>query len=138
MAFCTLRKGAIVPTREGIKEQGFKGSPVVGYVRSAKLGDPRLIEWEAEIHKYATEHGYNLVEIVRDEGVSGVAAWMPGIELVIRSLENGTRVGVITPSIHHLGVSSSRRARLVRRIKRSGAWIEVLAMTSASNEVPPD
>jgi hypothetical protein len=44
-----------------LRSKGFVGSPVMGYVRSAKLGDPQLDVWEAEIRAYCAERGYNLV-----------------------------------------------------------------------------
>ncbi len=59
------------------ESEGFRGSPVVGDVRSARLGDPQLDEWEAQIRQYAAEMGYNLTAVLRDEGVSAVVVWKP-------------------------------------------------------------
>lgn len=77
------------------------GSPVVGYVRSPWLNDPELDVLEAQIRQYAQEHGYNLVKVFREEGISSVAAWRPELEKVIRGLERREWVGVIVPDEGH-------------------------------------
>ena len=97
---------------------------MVGYIRSAKLNDPQLDEWEAEIRAHAAERGYNLVEVVRDEGVSGVAVWKPGLERVIRDVECGKYTGIILLGLKHLALASAPVTTVVERVKRAGGWMD--------------
>jgi hypothetical protein len=110
---------------ESTPDTGFPGSPVVAYVRSPRIDDPALDVLEAEIRERAVRQGYNLVRIVRDEGVSGIAAWKPGLEQVIHGMERGKYVGVVLPSLRHLGLGRSAVNRTVDRIRRTGGWIEL-------------
>jgi hypothetical protein len=100
------------------------GSPVVGYVRSPRLNDPELDVLEAQIQEYAQEHGYNLVKVFREEGISSVAAWRPELEKLIRGLERQDWVGVIVPNERHLTVfrNSSMAGHIRQRIESRG-WI---------------
>jgi hypothetical protein len=101
------------------------GSPVVGYIRSPQLNDSELDGLEARIRQYAEEHGYNLVKVFREEGVSSVAAWRPELEKLIRGLELHEWVGVITININHwshaLAVSKKIRERII-----DAGWILTL------------
>jgi hypothetical protein len=110
---------------ESTPDAEFRGSPVVAYVRSPRIDDPALDVLEAEIRERAVRQGYNLVRIVRDEGVSGIAAWKPGLEQVIHGMERGKYVGVVLPSLRHLGLGRSAVNRIVDRIRRTGGWIEL-------------
>jgi len=112
--------------RDNVEGSGFRGSPVVGYIRSAKLGDPQLDEWEGQIRHYASERGYNLVEVVRDEGVSAVTVWKPELERLISKFTTAGYAGVITPHRSSLAQSPSAVTRTISRIVAAGAWIEFL------------
>lgn len=115
---------------EGAKpEQGFRGSPVVGYVRSAEHDDPRLDQWEAGLRRYAAENGYNLVEVVRDEGVSAVAVWKPGLERVLRDVGRGSYAGILVPSSRTLGQTPTAVRRTRQRVEHDGAWLEIVGLT---------
>jgi hypothetical protein len=97
------------------------GSPVVGYVRSPRLNDPELDVLEARIRGYAAEHGYNLVKVFREEGVSSVAAWRPELEKLIRGLERHEWVGVIVPDEGHWSENRVIAKRVIRQIDEL-AW----------------
>jgi hypothetical protein len=99
------------------------GSPVVGYVRSPRLQDPELDELEVHLRLYAQEHGYNLVAVLREEGISSIAAWRPELERLLRGLERREWVGVLIPSEAHLSHLSSVARRLARRIAAAGGWL---------------
>jgi DNA invertase Pin-like site-specific DNA recombinase len=114
-----------IPDDPGNK--GFVGSPVVGYIRSAKLGDSQLDVWEAEIRAYCAERGYNLVEVIRDDGVSGVAAWKPGLERLIRDVEDGRLVGVLIPGYAHLESTQNAQKRIIKRMEQAGAWVQCIS-----------
>src|SRR5579859_3373666 len=98
------------------------GSPVVGYVRSPRLNDPELDVFEAQIRQYAEEHGYNLVKVFREEGISSVAAWRPELEKLAQGLERRQWVGVIVPDEGHWSRKRSIAGQIKRSIKRSGGW----------------
>lgn len=102
-------------------------SPVVGYVRSVQLGDPRLGEWEEQLRRYAAENGLNLVEVVRDEGVSGVAVWKPGLESVIARMEKGAVSGLIILDRLHIAGSRAEEKRLADRVAAASCWILPIA-----------
>jgi hypothetical protein len=111
-------------TRHDLKgsERGFRGSLVAGYIRSPKRGDPLLDDWETQIRMYATAWGYNLAEVIRDDGISAVAAWKPGLASILRS----NYAGVITPSLHQLGVNEGSIQRILRYMYSRGIWIVTL------------
>lgn len=96
------------------------GSPVVGYARSPRLNDPELDVFEARIRQYAEEHGYNLVKVFREEGISSVAAWRPELEKLIRGLERHEWVGVIVPDEGHWSNRRTIAQRIQRRIETCG------------------
>jgi DNA invertase Pin-like site-specific DNA recombinase len=121
-----------VPDKPG--SRGFVGSAVVGYVRSAKVGDPQLDIWEAEIRGYCAARGYNLVEVVRDDGVSGVAVWKPGLERLIRDIESGGLVGVLIPGYSHLESTQSAQRRIMKRMKEAGAWVQCISTSRDPHE----
>lgn len=98
------------------------GSPVVGYVRSPWLNDPELDVLEAQIRQYAQEHGYNLVKVFREEGISSVAAWRPELEKVIRGLERREWVGVIVPDEGHWSRQTVMASKIRRMIEKAGGW----------------
>jgi hypothetical protein len=98
------------------------GSPVVGDVRSPRLNDPELDDLEAEIRQYAQEHGYNLVRVFREEGISSVAAWRPELEKLIRGLERREWVGVIVPDGGHWSRKGTVAKIIQRNIEKLG-WI---------------
>jgi hypothetical protein len=102
-----------------------RSGSVVGYIRSHKCGDPKLDEWEAEIRSYADEHGYSLVVVLREEGVSGVSACRPVLEKLLHYLENGDYAGVIIPYLAHFGVGVIA-TRIFNRISEI-AWIECVS-----------
>jgi hypothetical protein len=103
----------------------YRGSPVVGYVRSAKFKDPKLDELEARIRNYAEERGYNLITVRREEGISGVAAHKPMLEQIIREVAVRKYVGVIVPSEEHLSSKPSIAHHVNSRIEHAGGWVEV-------------
>lgn len=98
------------------------GSPVVGYIRSPRLNDPELDVLEAHIRQYASEHGYNLVKVFREEGISSVAAWRPELEKLIRGLERREWVGVIVPDEGHWSKNNSI-SKLVRNRVEFHGWV---------------
>jgi hypothetical protein len=98
------------------------GSPVVGYVRSPRLNDSELDVLEARIREYAAEHGYNLVKVFREEGISSVAAWRPELEKLIRGLERHEWVGVIVPDEGHWSNRLAVLKRIRGRLEQSGTW----------------
>jgi hypothetical protein len=100
------------------------GSPVAGYMRSPLLGDPQLCVLEAGIRQYARKHGYNLVAVFREEGVSSVAAWRPELEKLIRGLERRVWVGVLVPSETHWSSRPAIARRISRRIVIANSWWE--------------
>jgi hypothetical protein len=102
------------------------GSPVVGYVRSARLNDPELDQAEAAIRAYAHEHGYNLVKVFREEGISSVATWRPQFEQLLRGLERGEWVGVILPDGEHLSTVARIEDGLKRKLHNAAGWSEYL------------
>jgi hypothetical protein len=102
------------------------GSPVVGYVRSARLNDPELDVLEARIRRYAQEHGYNLVKVFREEGISSVAAWRPELEKLIRGLEQHEWVGAIVPDEGHWSHIKSIAIRIRARLESTGGWLATL------------
>jgi hypothetical protein len=61
--------------------------------------------------------------VVRDEGVSGVAAWKPGLERAVQQAQAGQIVGVILINNNHLASGESAVARLLGRL-RSAAWTD--------------
>jgi hypothetical protein len=103
------------------------GSPVVGYVRSPQLNDAELDDLEAEIRQYAREHGYNLVKVFREEGISSVAAWRPELESLIRGLERRDWVGVVTLHTNQLSGQAFVAKRIQSRIEDTG-WIEYMTL----------
>jgi hypothetical protein len=98
------------------------GSPIVGYIRSPRLSDPELDVLEAQIREYAREHGYNLVKVFREEGISSVAAWRPELEKLIRGLERREWVGVIVPDEGHWSARLATVDRILKRIEASRGW----------------
>jgi len=99
------------------------GSPVAGYVRSPRLNDPEVDVLEERIRQYAKEHGYNLVKVFREEGISSVAAWRPELEKLIRGLERHEWVGVIVPDEGHWASRPTARKRIRDRVNASEGWI---------------
>jgi len=118
--------GAEVQRQQDEQASSFKGSPVVGYIRSARRGDPQLDEWEAQIRAYCAERGYNLVEVVRDEGVSAVASWRPGLEKIIQGAERRGWVGVIVPARRHFGRNDATIRMSIGRLNGAGTWVRIL------------
>lgn len=102
------------------------GSPVVGYVRSARRGDPALDEAEAQIRAYCVGQGWNLAKVFREEGVSSIAAWRPQFEEMIRGLERREWVGVITIGRGQLSTRPSVCTKLCEAIASTGAWLQPL------------
>jgi hypothetical protein len=98
------------------------GSPVVGYVRSAKLDDPELDVLEQQIRRFAKEHGYNLVKVFREEGISSVAAWRPALQKVIQGLDRHEWVGVIVPNERHWSSNAAIASKIRNRLDQSG-WV---------------
>src|ERR1017187_8030820 len=90
------------------------GTPVVGYVRSPRLNDPDVDVLDESIRLYARQHGYNLVRVFRDVGISSVAAWRPEFEQLLRGLERHEWAGVIIPDESHW----SRKPLIARRMSR--------------------
>lgn len=103
-----------------------KRVPVAGYIRSPDIDDPRVAEWEREIRRHAAERGYDLAEMVRDQGVSGTASWKPGLESIVRGLRSGTIVGVVCPSTDHLGRPPATYVQVISQIHDATAWIAFL------------
>ena len=101
------------------------GSPVVGYVRSARHGDPALDDAEAHIRAYCAEQGWNLAKVFREEGVSSVAAWRPQFEEMVRGLEQRVWVGVVISSSTHFSINMSRANRLALAVEKYG-WLEII------------
>lgn len=101
----------------------FKGSPVVGYIRSARRGDPQLDEWEAQIRAYCAERGYNLVEVVRDEAVSAVTTWKPGLDRILHGIARKQWVGVLAIDCTHLGSPRTVRRRMIKAIEAANGWL---------------
>lgn len=99
-----------------------KINSVIGYIRSPKRGDPKLDEWETQMRNYAEEHGYDLVEVLREDGISGVSTYRPALEQLLHSLENGDYVGVLVPYLAHFGVGNAA-TRIFNCISEI-AWIE--------------
>jgi hypothetical protein len=99
------------------------GSPVVGYIRSARLHDPGLDAAEELIRAYAQAHGLNLVYVFREEGISSVAAWRPELEKLIRGLERHDWTGVIIPDATHWSYQPSIKRKMQTRVEARGAWI---------------
>lgn len=106
--------------------QPYRGSPVAGYMRSAKWNDPRMAKWEAGIRTYAAERGYNLTALVREEGVSGVAIWKPKLQQLIADTLDRKYIGIIAPSVQHLHIRASNSARIIAQISVTDAWISFL------------
>jgi len=106
--------------------QPYKGSSVLGYVRSARRNNPQLDEWEAEIRAYAAERGYNLLVVLREEGVSAVSAHRPIMRYAVAELATNHGVGLIMPSPDHLGIP--RIAKILTRqiVQCTNSWIEYL------------
>ena len=98
------------------------GSPVVGYVRSARRGDPALDEAEAQIRAYCTEQGWNLAKVFKEEGVSSVAAWRPQFEEMVRGLERREWVGVILTHQEYLSIARGMRRHLLEKVQQHG-WL---------------
>lgn len=99
------------------------GSPVVGYVRSARRGDPALDGAEARIRAYCAEQGWNLAKVFREEGVSSVAAWRPQFEEMVRGSERREWVGIVLIDSSHLSNINSTYRRLAARVENIGCWI---------------
>lgn len=110
------------------------GSPVVGYVRSVHPDDAKLDEYAASIRTYAEQHGLRLVEIVRDEGTSAVAAWRPIFDRLVDDLDSGRYAGVIIPSLDQLGRPRNAALRALGRLRATSAWVAFLD----SRDVPDD
>lgn len=108
------------------------GSPVVGYVRSARRGDPALDEAEAQIRAYCAGQGWNLAKVFREEGVSSVAAWRPQFEEMVRGLERREWVGVVIISEEHLSAAKAAATRLKARIE-SLAWFRIVSQLDRSS-----
>jgi hypothetical protein len=90
------------------------------------LNDPELDVIEARIRQYAAEHGYNLVKVFRDEGISSVAAWRPELEKLIRGLERHEWVGVIVPDEGHWSRNTVTLTRIRAKVGNAGGWEAVL------------
>lgn len=118
--------GAVLTERPHPKPYG---SPVVGYVRSARRGDPALDEAEAQIRAYCAEQGWNLAKVFREEGVSSVAAWRPQFEEMVRGLERREWVGVVITAEAFLSSQVGVAKRLRAHIEEHG-WIYVLTNAS--------
>jgi len=103
----------------------FKTSPVVGYIRSARFGDPKLDEWDVQVRAYAAKRGYNLAAVFREEGVSAVAAHRPVLAQLFDDLQATRYVGLIVPTRAHLGDTNAMINRALSRIS-SSAWIEFI------------
>lgn len=100
--------------------QNTYGSPVVGYIRSPRLNDPELDVLEEAIRQYASDHGYNLVRVFREEGISSIAAWRPQLENVIRGLERREWAGVLVPTVSHWSKNAAMAERIRRRVEQYG------------------
>ena len=107
-------RGALVTEKPHPKPYG---SPVVGYVRSARRGDPALDEAEAQIRAYCAEQGWNLAKVFREEGISSVAAWRPQFEEMVRGLERREWVGVVIVTRRDLSSLTSKAAKLAKRVE---------------------
>jgi DNA invertase Pin-like site-specific DNA recombinase len=109
-----------------MSDEGYKTSPVVGYIRSAQINDPRLDEWEAEIRAYASERGYYLVKVARESGTSGVASYRPVLNEILNDLTSGEYIGLIVLNRQHLSSNRTTQERLRGKIDYIGAWIEYI------------
>ena len=114
----------------------YKGSPVVGYLRTARLDDQRIDSWEVKMRNFASAWGYNLTDIRRDVGRSGASVWKPELEKVISCLTKGRYVGAIILSCQHLGVTPSQQRRVVARAAKVGAWISCIACDEGCEREP--
>jgi DNA invertase Pin-like site-specific DNA recombinase len=121
-------RGAVVTEKAHPKPYG---SPVVGYVRSARRGDPALDQAEAKIRAYCAEQGWNLTKVYREEGVSSVAAWRPQFEEMVRGLERREWVGVVLIAEEQLSTRLSIRKKLQTSIITTTAWVRVIAHRSS-------
>ncbi|WP_186315488.1 recombinase family protein [Catellatospora sichuanensis] len=101
----------------------FRGSPVVGYVRSTARGGADLESLVEQVRNYADNHGLWLADVVRDEGTSAVAAWRPRLEQLIRDLEQCRYAGVVVPDLDHFGKPRSAGLRVLHRIEATSAWV---------------
>lgn len=120
--------GAVVTEKPHPKPYG---SPVVGYVRSARRDDPALDEAEAQIRAYCAEQGWNLAKVFREEGVSSVAAWRPEFEEMVRGLERREWVGVVINAEDDLSAIQSSATRMVARITIE-AWLHIIEHGAAN------
>jgi hypothetical protein len=107
-------------------ESSFRGSPVIGYVRSAVQGDALLDEFVEQIQRYAVDNGLHLADVVRDEGTSAVAAWRPMFDRLVSDLGRSRYAGVIIPSLNQLGRPRAAALRNLARLRATSAWVAFL------------
>lgn len=110
------------PAEPTTSRSTFRGSPVVGYVRSIAGG----AEQEAlvqQVRSYAHDRGLWIAEVICDQGTSAVAVWRPLLERLIRDLEQCRFSGVIVPALSHLGTPRSGALRVLQRIEATSAWV---------------
>lgn len=115
-------RGAVVIEKAHPKPYG---SPVVGYVRSARRSDPALDEAEAQIRAYCAEQGWNLAKVFREEGVSSVAAWRPQFDEMVRGLERREWVGVIIRARSDISTVPNVELRLMATLT-AHCWISFI------------
>jgi hypothetical protein len=106
-------------------EQSYKTSPIVGYVRSARKSDPQLDQLDAQIRRYASERGYNLAAVFREEGVSGVAVHRPVLDTLLLKLDTCHYAGVVVPTLCHLSAQRTLLTRTIARIHEN-AWLDTI------------
>lgn len=108
------------------RQSSFRSSPIVGYIRSPRLEDEQVDEMESQIREYAKNHGFYLETVLREMRRSAVATWRPVLEQLIRELKHGRFVGVVLPSLDHLGRPRSLALRNLERLRDTSAWVTFL------------
>ncbi len=98
---------------------------VAGYIRVSQERAARngygLGAQERDIHRFVEYKGWNLVELFREEGVSGYKRDRPALERMLAGVKAGRFDVVVFPSIDRTGRSVKDVIEIDRAIRKHGA-----------------
>lgn len=98
----------------------------VTYARTAVADRQSLDEQRAACEQYADKQGYTVIAHHEDDGASGLGTDRPGLQALLRDLEDGRADIVLVAKIEALARSAAAYAEIWDRIRASGARIVTL------------